>query len=123
MVPPITSTVQASPRGLPTAQEGVVAAIFTRLPATWWMAPFCRLPSWGHCSVNGPAWRPSPRRRAPGVRVTEVEQDWIQLERDRGGVYLAFQPSPSDEQLGGEAHRRMPDLAGNEFTILLSLHD
>lgn len=37
-----------------------------------------------------------------GVGVFEVEQDWIQLERDRGGVYLAFQPLPA----GGTAVRR-----------------
>jgi predicted enzyme related to lactoylglutathione lyase len=29
-----------------------------------------------------------------GVGVYEVEQDWIQLQRDPGGVYLAFQPLP-----------------------------
>lgn len=30
-----------------------------------------------------------------GVGVYEVEPDWIQLERDQGGVYLAFQPLPA----------------------------
>jgi predicted enzyme related to lactoylglutathione lyase len=29
-----------------------------------------------------------------GVGVFEVEPGWIQLERDKGGVYLAFQPLP-----------------------------
>ena len=93
-----------------------------------------------------------------GVGVAEVEQDWIQLTRDRGGAYLAFQPAETGdrpprvrlrpdievedmdvaqariEALGGrlvavihepngETHRRMADPEGNEFTILLPLHD
>lgn len=35
-----------------------------------------------------------------GVGVYEVEPDWIQLERDQGGVYLAFQPLPSGSTRG-----------------------
>lgn len=31
-----------------------------------------------------------------GVEVAEREQDWIQLTRDAGGVYLAFQPLTVD---------------------------
>ena len=97
-------------------------------------------------------------RAVLGVGIAEVEQDWIQSTRDRGGVYLAFQPSggagrpavirlrPDIEvddmdvaqariealggrlveiihESGGETHRRMADPEGNEFTILLPLHD
>ena len=43
-----------------------------------------------------------------GVGVYEVEQDWIQLERDRGGVYLAFQPLPEGGEKG--AMRLRPDI-------------
>jgi predicted enzyme related to lactoylglutathione lyase len=43
-----------------------------------------------------------------GVGVFEVEQDWIQLERDRGGVYLAFQPLPAGGTPG--AARLRPDI-------------
>jgi predicted enzyme related to lactoylglutathione lyase len=45
---------------------------------------------------------------ALGVGVFEVEQDWIQLERDRGGVYLAFQPLPPGGEKG--AMRLRPDI-------------
>jgi predicted enzyme related to lactoylglutathione lyase len=43
-----------------------------------------------------------------GVGVYEVEQDWIQLERDRGGVYLAFQPLPPGGTAG--TTRLRPDI-------------
>lgn len=43
-----------------------------------------------------------------GVGVYEVEQDWIQLERDRGGAYLAFQPLPPGTKPG--AARLRPDI-------------
>jgi predicted enzyme related to lactoylglutathione lyase len=43
-----------------------------------------------------------------GVGIYEVEQDWIQLERDRGGVYLAFQPLPPGGEKG--AMRLRPDI-------------
>jgi predicted enzyme related to lactoylglutathione lyase len=47
-------------------------------------------------------------RAVLGVGVYEVEQDWIQLERDRGGVYLAFQPLPPGGEKG--AMRLRPDI-------------
>jgi predicted enzyme related to lactoylglutathione lyase len=43
-----------------------------------------------------------------GVGVYEVEEGWIQLERDRGGVYLAFQPLPAGGEKG--AMRLRPDI-------------
>ena len=43
-----------------------------------------------------------------GVGVAEVEQDWIQLDRDQGGVYLAFQPLPPGA-IPGTARQR-PDI-------------
>lgn len=43
-----------------------------------------------------------------GVGIYEVEQDWIQLDRDRGGVYLAFQPLPAGGEKG--AMRLRPDI-------------
>ena len=35
-----------------------------------------------------------------GVGVYEVMEGWIQLERDRGGAYLAFQPLPEGSTKG-----------------------
>jgi predicted enzyme related to lactoylglutathione lyase len=43
-----------------------------------------------------------------GVGVHEVEEGWIQLELDRGGVYLAFQPLPDGAERG--AVRLRPDI-------------
>jgi predicted enzyme related to lactoylglutathione lyase len=43
-----------------------------------------------------------------GVGVYEVEEGWIQLERDQGGVYLAFQPLPAGGEKG--AMRLRPDI-------------
>jgi predicted enzyme related to lactoylglutathione lyase len=43
-----------------------------------------------------------------GVGISEVEEGWIQLERDRGGVYLAFQPLPPGGEKG--AMRLRPDI-------------
>ena len=43
-----------------------------------------------------------------GVGVHEVEEGWIQLERDRGGVYLAFQPLPPGGEKG--SMRLRPDI-------------
>jgi Glyoxalase-like domain len=79
-----------------------------------------------------------------GVGVVEAESDWIQLEPDRGGAFLAFEPAaqgetstgfrtrPDIEALGGrlvevvharpgESHFRMADPEGNEFTVVLPL--
>lgn len=50
-----------------------------------------------------------------GVGVDEVEQDWIQLERDRGGVYLAFQPLPAGAQPG--AMRLRPDIEVQDMDV------
>ncbi len=50
-----------------------------------------------------------------GVGVYEVAQDWIQLERDQGGVYLAFQPKPSGGA-GGTARLR-PDVEVEDMDV------
>ncbi|MCD9624347.1 VOC family protein [Rhabdothermincola salaria] len=50
-----------------------------------------------------------------GVGVYEVEQDWIQLERDRGGVYLAFQPLPAGGEPG--AMRLRPDIEVEDMDV------
>jgi predicted enzyme related to lactoylglutathione lyase len=43
-----------------------------------------------------------------GVGVVEAESDWIQLEPDRGGAFLAFEPSPPGEPPIG--FRTRPDI-------------
>lgn len=43
-----------------------------------------------------------------GVGVFEVEEGWIQLEPDKGGVYLAFQPLP--EGASAAVTRLRPDI-------------
>lgn len=50
-----------------------------------------------------------------GVGVAETEQDWIQLERDRGGVYLAFQPLPQGARPG--AARMRPDIEVDDMDV------
>ena len=50
-----------------------------------------------------------------GVGVAEVEQDWIQLERDRGGAYLAFQPLPPGGQAG--TMRLRPDIEVEDMDV------
>ena len=58
-----------------------------------------------------------------GVELIDRRDDWIQLSRDRGGIYLAFLPAQGgrlasvDRDPEGE-HRVMADTEGNEFTIL-----
>ncbi len=53
-----------------------------------------------------------------GVGVHEVEQDWIQLERDRGGVYLAFQPLPPGGAPG--EMRLRPDIEVTDMDVAQS---
>jgi predicted enzyme related to lactoylglutathione lyase len=50
-----------------------------------------------------------------GVGVAETEQDWIQLERDPGGVYLAFQPLPAGEAAGTSRFR--PDIEVEDMDV------
>ena len=50
-----------------------------------------------------------------GVGVAETQQDWIQLERDRGGVYLAFQPLPVGATPG--AARLRPDIEVEDMDV------
>jgi predicted enzyme related to lactoylglutathione lyase len=50
-----------------------------------------------------------------GVGVAETEQDWIQLERDRGGVYLAVQPLPPGGVPGGT--RLRPDIEVEDMDV------
>ena len=70
-------------------------------------------------------------RAVLGVGVAEVEQDWIQLERDRGGAYLAFQPLPPGGTPGTArlrpdvevddmdvAQRRIEDLGGRLVAVV-----
>jgi predicted enzyme related to lactoylglutathione lyase len=53
-----------------------------------------------------------------GVGVAEVQEDWIQLERDRGGVYLAFEPLPSGGQKGTSNLR--PDIEVEDMDVAQS---
>ena len=50
-----------------------------------------------------------------GVGMVETARGWVQLEPDRGGAFLAFEPAPR------ESHDRMADPEGNEFTVVLPL--
>lgn len=50
-----------------------------------------------------------------GVGVHEVAQDWIQLERDRGGCYLAFQPLPPGGVKGSS--RLRPDVEVDDMDV------
>jgi predicted enzyme related to lactoylglutathione lyase len=50
-----------------------------------------------------------------GVGVVEHESDWIQLEPDRGGAFLAFEPAPTGKTPGGFGTR--PDIEVDDMDV------
>ncbi len=50
-----------------------------------------------------------------GVGVVEVAPDWIQLEPDRGGAFLAFEPAASGQPPTG--FRTRPDIEVDDMDI------
>jgi predicted enzyme related to lactoylglutathione lyase len=50
-----------------------------------------------------------------GVGVVEHESDWIQLEPDRGGAFLAFEPAPTGKTPGG--FRTRPDIEVDDMDV------
>jgi predicted enzyme related to lactoylglutathione lyase len=50
-----------------------------------------------------------------GVGVVEHESDWIQLEPDRGGAFLAFEPAPAGKTPGG--FRTRPDIEVDDMDV------
>jgi predicted enzyme related to lactoylglutathione lyase len=54
-----------------------------------------------------------------GVGVVEAESDWIQLEPDRGGAFLAFEPAPEDTPEGAvpAGFRTRPDIEVNDMDV------
>ncbi len=50
-----------------------------------------------------------------GVGVVEHESDWIQLEPDRGGAFLAFEPAPPGGAPSG--FRTRPDIEVEDMDV------
>jgi predicted enzyme related to lactoylglutathione lyase len=50
-----------------------------------------------------------------GVGVVEAESDWIQLEPDRGGAFLAFEPAPAGQPPVG--FRTRPDIEVDDMDV------
>ena len=50
-----------------------------------------------------------------GVGVVETAPDWIQLEPDRGGAFLAFEPAPDGEPPTG--FRTRPDIEVDDMDV------
>jgi predicted enzyme related to lactoylglutathione lyase len=50
-----------------------------------------------------------------GVGVVEQETDWIQLEPDRGGAFLAFEPAPPGAPATG--FRTRPDIEVDDMDV------
>jgi predicted enzyme related to lactoylglutathione lyase len=50
-----------------------------------------------------------------GVGVVEQETDWIQLEPDRGGAFLAFEPAPPGAPAAG--FRTRPDIEVDDMDV------
>ena len=50
-----------------------------------------------------------------GVGVVEAESDWIQLEPDRGGAFLAFEPAPAGDAPRG--FRTRPDIEVDDMDV------
>lgn len=50
-----------------------------------------------------------------GVGVVESESDWIQLEPDRGGAFLAFEPAPRGTPPAGL--RTRPDIEVDDMDV------
>ena len=50
-----------------------------------------------------------------GVGVVEQESDWIQLEPDRGGAFLAFEPAPDGRVPTG--CRTRPDIEVDDMDV------
>ena len=50
-----------------------------------------------------------------GVGVVEAESDWIQLEPDRGGAFLAFEPAPDGRAPTG--FRTRPDVEVDDMDV------
>jgi predicted enzyme related to lactoylglutathione lyase len=53
-----------------------------------------------------------------GVGVVEAESDWIQLEPDRGGAFLAFEPAPAGAVAAG--FRTRPDIEVEDMDVARS---
>jgi predicted enzyme related to lactoylglutathione lyase len=53
-----------------------------------------------------------------GVGVVEAESDWIQLEPDRGGAFLAFEPAPAGAVPAG--FRTRPDIEVDDMDVARS---
>ncbi len=54
-------------------------------------------------------------QRVLGVGVVEAESDWIQLEPDRGGAFLAFEPAPAGQAPVG--FRTRPDIEVDDMDV------
>jgi predicted enzyme related to lactoylglutathione lyase len=54
-------------------------------------------------------------RAVLGVGVVEQESDWIQLEPDRGGAFLAFEPAASGAPPTG--FRTRPDIEVDDMNV------
>jgi predicted enzyme related to lactoylglutathione lyase len=50
-----------------------------------------------------------------GVGVVEAEADWIQLEPDRGGAFMAFEPAAPDAAPTG--FRTRPDIEVDDMDV------
>ena len=50
-----------------------------------------------------------------GVGVVETAPDWIQLEPDRGGTFLAFEPAPDGQAPTG--FRTRPDIEVDDMKV------
>jgi predicted enzyme related to lactoylglutathione lyase len=50
-----------------------------------------------------------------GVGVVETAPDWIQLEPDRGGAFLAFEPAPDGQVPTG--FRTRPDIEVDDMEV------
>jgi predicted enzyme related to lactoylglutathione lyase len=50
-----------------------------------------------------------------GVGLVEQESDWIQLEPDRSGAFLAFEPAPPGEPITG--FRARPDIEVDDMDV------
>ena len=50
-----------------------------------------------------------------GVGVVETAPDWIQLEPDRGGAFIAFEPAPEGETPSG--FRTRPDIEVDDMEV------
>jgi predicted enzyme related to lactoylglutathione lyase len=54
-------------------------------------------------------------RSVLGVGVVEHESDWIQLEPDRGGAFMAFEPAPPGAPPSGL--RTRPDIEVDDMDV------